>query len=677
MRQSVSSLRYLRGIVSGILVVSLGLSMAETKLPTVIILGKQYYRYETKKGDSLFGIASHYGWDTEVLNELNPNISSPIAKGTIIYYPVTDNITADNTDSADSFVTEQVTHLVQSGETVYSICKAYDLNMNELYALNPDARNGIKAGEKLIISQPKTIVTADKRASGESKPASPEEVTGDNETDTEYVFHNIAPGETLYSVAVKYDTRVEDIYRENPGLSPDFIMAGETIRIIPGTRSSNVKTEVVTEQNVVSIDTYKVQKGDTWGSISASLHVDRQSLRDANPGKWKLKKGDTLIIPRTEEVEVSHEYTEIDPREQSQQGLRELYDEVHSIDVSLTGEREKVSEVKVTIILDDTSSNRDMEFARGALLGVDRLKNSDYRINMMILDGGETMSKILTQLETFGPNLLISTSDKSLPQYLVDYSQRTGTELINTFDVKNEAYIDTPTIYQFLTPSSYFNESVADYIFDNYGDRKLLVIGNISNSDNIGELLSQKYEDIRILEAGDIEKFEPLDDVKYILYATPTVFKEVESIMDNISTLMTDNPLADIKVIGRANWVTFGRKLSEKYSDIDFLVPSRFYFNPDDIDSRRFINDYQLLYGHTPVKSFPVYSVVGYDIITSFLPNLYSHNGDFNANFNVSGTLQSDIELKRINNWSGLYNPSCYILDYNMRGEPFKIKLPK
>ncbi|MDE6295381.1 MAG: LysM peptidoglycan-binding domain-containing protein [Muribaculaceae bacterium] len=651
--------------------------MAETKLPTVIILGKQYYCYESKKGDSLFGIASHYGWDTDVLNELNPNITSPIAKGTLIYYPVTDNITSESAAGENSIVTEQVTHLVQSGETVYSICKAYDLTMNELYALNPNARHGIKAGEILVISQPKTIVTADKHSTDEEANNAPDDVIGENGEDNEYIFHNIAQGETLYSIAVKYDTRVEDIYRENPGLSPDYIAAGETIRIIPGTRSNNVKTEVVTEQSVVSIDTYKVQKGDTWGSISASLHVEQQALRDANPGKWKLKKGDTLIIPRTEEIEVSHEYTEIDPREQSPQGLRELYDEVHSIDVSMTGERETADEVKVAIILDDTATNRDMEFARGALLGIDKLKNSSFRINVMIVDGGDTMSKILTQLETFRPDLLISTSDKSLPQYLVEYSQRTGTELINTFDVKNEAYIDTPTIYQFLTPSSYFNDSVAEYIAEQFGDRTLLVIGNISNTDNVRELLSQKFSGIRNIDVADIEKFVPQDGVKYLIYATPTGQKDVESLMENISAMVSSNPLADIKVIGRANWVTFGRKLSEKYSDINFLVPSRFYFNPDDIDSRRFINDYQQLYGHTPIKSYPVYSVVGYDIITSFLPNIHNHNGDFNANFNVSGTLQSDIVLERINNWSGLYNPSCYILDYNMAGEPFKIRLTR
>ncbi len=58
---------------------------AQPNLPIVIILGKQYYCYESKKGDSLFGIANHFGWDSAVLNELNSNVGSPIAKGTLIY----------------------------------------------------------------------------------------------------------------------------------------------------------------------------------------------------------------------------------------------------------------------------------------------------------------------------------------------------------------------------------------------------------------------------------------------------------------------------------------------------------------------------------------------------------------------------------------------------------------
>lgn len=675
--KSLSScgLYIMRGVAVGMILAGSVLGYSNVNLPKVIILGKQYYYYETKKGDSLFGIANKYGWDTTTLNELNPNISSPLSKGTIIYYPVSENDTVTDPDT-NNVVSERVTHLVQSGETVYGISRAYDMPIDQLYALNPGARNGIKAGETLIISEEKELSLP------KEKVETIEEVDSDItpldlSNDSKYTYHNVQNGETLYSIAIKYDTRVEDIYRLNPGVIPTQLEAGETLRIMPGTRSSNVRSEMVTEHNIVSIDTYKVQKGDTWGSISASLGINTQDLRDANPGKWKLKKGDVIAVPHTEDVEVEHSYVEIDPREQSPEGLRELYDEVHSIETNRYGLPIEQKEVKAAIILEDTSSNRDMEFSRGALLGIDRLKNRNFKTSVMILDGSAPMSKTLTQLETFGPDIMISTSDKGLPQYLIDYSQRTNTELINSFDVKNEAYIDTPTVYQFMTPSSYFNDSVMDFINDRYGDRELIITGEISNGDTLGELLSKNYAGrSKSIPTSEVGSASVRDLGKYLIYCTPTKQKDVETLFEGINRLCESNPMADIIVLGRANWVTFGNKLSEKFNLIDFIIPSRFYFDPTDIDSRRFINDYQQMYGQTPVKSYPVYSVVGYDLVTYFLPNIVSSNGDYNRRFNSANTLQSDLEIERVSNWSGMYNPSCYVLDYTMPGAPLKISLP-
>lgn len=645
---------------------------AQPNLPIVIVLGKQYYCYEAKKGDSLFGIANHFGWDSALLNELNSNAGSPVAKGTLIYYPVSDD-TQTRDEGNKNMTSEKVTHLIQPGETIYSISRAYGLPMEELYALNPSARSGIRAGDTLTISEPRVITVEEKEPEDTMENESEESLKEGNE----YVYHTVASGETLYNIAIKYDTRVEDLYRLNPGITPEILMAGETLRVSPGTRSNNVHYETVTEQSIVSIDNYKVKKGDTWASVSASLGVDQEALRDANPGKWKLKKGDILMVPHTKEVEVEQSYVEIDPREQTSEGLRELYDEVHSIDTTISGGISPAKEVKVAIVLDDTASNRDMEFARGALLGVEHLKNADFKSNVMILDGAANMSVTLTKLETFGPDLIISTSDKSLPQYLTEYSQRTGAELINSFDVKSEAYIDTPTVYQFLTPSSYFNESVVEYVKDRLGDRTLLTVGNVGGGDALGDMIVKSFGNgVKNITTSELENFKPAEFGKYLIYCADTRQKDVETLMEKVAEFQTANPLVDIKVFGRANWVTFGAKLSEKYADVDFLVPSRFYFDPNDIESRRFINEYQVLYGQTPIKSFPVYSVAGYDIISYFLPNISAARGDFNARFKNAETLQSNIEIERVSNWSGMYNPSCFILDYSFSSSPMKIALP-
>ena len=42
-------------------------------------------------------------------------------------------------------------HTVQQGETVFSIAKEYEISTEEIYRLNPDARNGIAENSILVI----------------------------------------------------------------------------------------------------------------------------------------------------------------------------------------------------------------------------------------------------------------------------------------------------------------------------------------------------------------------------------------------------------------------------------------------------------------------------------------------------------------------------------------------
>lgn len=667
-------MRKFRCLISGAMALSIAYASAGTDLPRVIILGKPYYCYEAKKGDSLFGISQRFGWDNAIVSELNPNVGSPIDKGTLIYYPAEQTADVAEKKEDAGYMTDRVVHTVQSGETIYSISRAYDIPMERLYALNPHARQGVRTGEVLVISEGESIEkpapTADDLPDVSEEPGAHER----------YVYHNLAEGEDLYTVARRYNTRIEDIYRANPGLSPDHAVEGTTVRVLPGTREENVRYETSTEERLVSVETYKVRKGDTWASVARKLGVDEQLLRESNPGKWKLRKDDMLTVPKTQEVQVELAYHEEDPREQTPEGLRELYEEVHDMDpVSQGDSAEKRREVRVAIVLDDTSSNRDMEFSRGALLAVDRLKNAPFKTAVTVIDGSDPMSKVLTGLETFRPDLIISTSDKALPQYLSEYASRTHVELVNTFDMKSEEYITNPDVFQFLTPSSYFNDAVRDYVAGRFDGFNLIIAGEPGSSDPLLESIKSSFasKGVTNVASEELPDFSIDQFGKYIIYGTPVKKDDISALLENVIRLKEDNPTAQIVVLGRPNWITVTESLSSKLKDASAMVPSRFYFNATDPLNRAFIDDYNELYGQTPVKSYPVYAVAGYDLITYFLPNISMTEGDFNATFNRKGTLQTEISLERVSNWGGMYNPNCYIIEFAPYSEPEKIILPK
>ena len=535
-------------LITSILALTALVMPAKPSLPTVVILGKSYYCYEAGKGDSLFGIGKKFDWDPEVLASHNPNLESPIKKGTLIYYPADGEIPTDTEPSGQQTKTVNITHEVKAGETLYSIARTYRLKIDDIYRMNPDAVKGIRVGETIII--------------------------GEREAD------------------------------ETPADAPDYA-EGE---------SSENSTGADTAAN--SPETPDAPDSD---NNIISENDDDESVADSTVNKEK-------------------------------------------------------SEVRVAIVLEDTSTIRDMEFTRGALLAVDRMKSEPFKSVVTVLDGADPSSKVLTQLETFNPDLIIFTSDKVLPQYLTDYSSRTQTELVNAFDTRNEAYLDNPYIFQFLTPTTYFNEAATGFIADRFGGYRLIVAGEPEANDNFYKALSSTLETAgENVAVEDISDYPSEDFDKYIIYGTPTKRDDVSALLDEVVELKTKSPLAEVAVLGRPNWITFTESLRQKLDAASAMVPSRFFFSADNPDNRRFIDDYGALYGRTPVKSYPVYAVAGYDIMTCFMPNIAAFGGDFNAGFRKTDTLQSSISLKRAGETGGLYNPDCYIVIFDTLGEPHSI----
>ena len=96
--------------------------------------------------------------------------------------------------------------------------------------------------------------------------------------------HKVRVGETLYSISQMYGVTVNDIKKENAGLT-DNIMAGQSI---------NVPQSPTGELH------YTIQAGETLYSISKKFGVTSKVITDANPGlsATNFKSGTLIVIPR-------------------------------------------------------------------------------------------------------------------------------------------------------------------------------------------------------------------------------------------------------------------------------------------------------------------------------------------------------------------------------------------
>lgn len=607
-------------------------------LPQVEILGKNYYEYKIKKGDSLFGIAKEFGWDLNTLSSLNPKAISPLEKGMKIYYPAAGNATnvASATEQVAT-VRKPLNHKVKLGETVFGISKIYDIPVETIFELNPTAKEGIREGETLRLS-----------ASAETPNAE---------------YYVIRKGDTLSKVARDNHTTVAAIMKENPGVSERNFRAGETIRLPEeGTGLIQVK-KVFKEAKLAAIDSYKVGKKDTWSTISEKTGVSESELRKANPEVGeKLKNKAQIAIPQIDTIVSERVVVERDPRELTPEGIKDIYQDVHQI----VGSVDSLGSVKVGILMSETSSKKDLEFVRGALTAIDKIKNSGVKVDLVVMDGNRTSTDVLTELSDVNPDIILLTSEKGIPAYLSEYAEVSQTPMVNTFDVRNELYTSNPYIIQLLTPSNYFNDEIAATVRKNFDGYELVFVGVIDPNDQLALALQEQWDKKKshVLSYDELRNFKFQDDHNYLVYGDGVKKEEVSRLLNIVSDRQLENPLATISFFGRPNWIVYDESLSDKLHLTSTIIPSRFYYDKGSTEARQFEDGYKGLFGRSPQKSYPMYAGLGYDAALYFIESMAKTGFDMNA-FSASRTgVQNEFQLSRPGNWTGLVNPVVYLVKF-------------
>ena len=155
--------------------------------------------YTVKKGDTLYSIATKNNTTVDLIKELNNLNTNTLSIGQILKLPSTEIIE----------IPETITYTVKKGDTLYSIAKTYDTTVDAIKELNNLTSNTLSINTTLQIPTIKTI-----------------------ETPTTTKTHIVEPGDTLYSLARKYNTTVDNIKRLN-NLQTNLLTVGQQILISP------------------------------------------------------------------------------------------------------------------------------------------------------------------------------------------------------------------------------------------------------------------------------------------------------------------------------------------------------------------------------------------------------------------------------------------------------------
>jgi len=135
-------------------------------------------------------------------------------------------------------------HKVQSGQTLSTIAAKYRVNVSDIKRWNNLKSNMIYVGQKLKIytnSPPKTSSTASTNATANTSTTNTTNTSNQSSstsTKTQNIVHIVKSGETLSAIASKYGVSVENIKKWN-NLSSDKLSIGQKLTINPTTQTSS------------------------------------------------------------------------------------------------------------------------------------------------------------------------------------------------------------------------------------------------------------------------------------------------------------------------------------------------------------------------------------------------------------------------------------------------------
>jgi len=208
--------------------------------------------YTVQSGDSLWSIAKKFNVSVDDLKSENNLTSNLISVGQVLRIPA-----SAPTEPNPNYIV----YVVKSGDSLYRIAQQYNTTVDTIKNFNNLTNNILQIGQELLIP------------------------ISEIEEETPTITYIVKSGDSLWSIAQRYNTTVNEIKTLN-NLTSNNLSIGQQL-LIPSNSSNNRIT-------------YTVQSGDSLYSIANRYGTTVNAIKQLNNlSSNNLSIGQQLLIPTT------------------------------------------------------------------------------------------------------------------------------------------------------------------------------------------------------------------------------------------------------------------------------------------------------------------------------------------------------------------------------------------
>ena len=299
--------------------------------------------YTVVSGDGLYAIARKTGTNIQDLLSLNGlTLNSIIYPGQVLKLSSTSETSApeeaststeetssEETSTSSEQATSTGSYTVVSGDGLYAIARKTGTSIQDLLSLNGLTLNStIYPGQVLKLSSTSEVSVSEETTSAEET-SSEESASNEVQTSSSSGSYTVVSGDSLYAIARKTGTSIQDLLSLNGLNLNSVIHPGQVLQLSNAYESSSTEETVTTTEETASSEEtttsgnaqmYYVHQGDTLYRIARNNGISLSTLLEWNnlsvdspiyPGQGLIVSyGSSSSTEEAEETAASSESTE-------------------------------------------------------------------------------------------------------------------------------------------------------------------------------------------------------------------------------------------------------------------------------------------------------------------------------------------------------------------------------
>lgn len=529
-------------------------------------------------------------------------------------------------------------HTVKSGDTLYSIAKAYEVGEDAIRDSNPGVADGLRIDQTVKIPVPESAILKAKAEKKRKK---------------DYITHKVKAGQTLYAIARDYNISVATLREDNPSVNPQALSVSETLWIrraaIGSSTEQQAQAEIAEYTDNLNkatdddgFDHHVVKPGETIYSLSRRYGITEAEFAQLNDVSQGLKAGAIIRIPRAKKVEQEVVAEADNTPVQTTPGTEITFQKLDAM-----------QDLNIALMLPMNINSKPnasyVEFYQGFLLGLDEVKKtSNGNTKLTVYNTSHDQLKVQqivgsTMFE--GTNLIVGPVYEDELNPVLQYAHKNSVPVVSP--LANISAVQSPALYQ-LSPAPEKKYEKIGNLLD--GGRDIYLIYASSNDKEfeqeiIKELHGRPYAAYNYSFTDQKSTFKPrnaearaiesIDDILkgekpclFIVLANAET--DVDRILGTISSskvALTDRsePSAQYVVMGTSRWGRFNNIDHTSYFNNNVVMISTYHAKRDSKAVRDFDSRYIEAYGALP----SLYAYRGYDTAMIFCAGM---RGDIEYN---------------------------------------------